>query len=72
MERTVSIFIPCFGRARLHADSIALGFQFARVGNDEGAKKLLDMLDLDPEIGDYVDCLASIGSFQIRTVWYTS
>ncbi|KAF8245514.1 hypothetical protein K440DRAFT_646215 [Wilcoxina mikolae CBS 423.85] len=44
-------------RDKLHADSTALGFQFARVGNDEGAKRLLDMLDLDPEIGGYVDCL---------------
>ncbi|KAF8247335.1 hypothetical protein K440DRAFT_629348 [Wilcoxina mikolae CBS 423.85] len=35
----------------------AIGFQFARVGDDEGAGKLLDMLDNHNVVGPYVDQL---------------
>lgn len=36
---------------------IAVAFQFARVGNDQGAAALLETLDNDENIGNYVDCL---------------
>ena len=38
----------------------AVSFQFARVGNDEGAANLLRKIDNDETVGQYVDCLPGI------------
>ena len=35
----------------------AVTFQFSRIGNDPGAEKLLEDLDRDREIGEYIDVL---------------
>lgn len=37
---------------------LAVAFHFSRVGDDEGAKKLLEELDHDG--GEHVDCLPGI------------
>jgi len=35
----------------------AVSFQFSLIGNDYGAAKLLEDLDEDPDIGEYIDIL---------------
>ena len=36
----------------------AVSFQFAKVGNDQGATDLLCKIDNDERVGQYVDCLS--------------
>jgi hypothetical protein len=35
----------------------AVAYQFAKIGNDKKAGKLLKDLDEDEHLGDYIDCL---------------
>lgn len=35
----------------------ALAVQIARVGNDDHARQFIHHLDVDPEIGDVLDCI---------------
>lgn len=35
----------------------ALAVQIARVGNNSPAERFIHLLDVDPEIGDVVDCI---------------
>ena len=35
----------------------AVRFQLSRIGNDPGAVKLLEDLDQDPDLGEYIDVL---------------
>ena len=37
----------------------AVSFQFAQVGNDQGARAYLAKLDSDPQVGRFVDCTSS-------------
>ena len=37
----------------------AVAFQFAQVGNDQGATEFLAKLDNDPQVGSMVDCTSS-------------
>ncbi|KAA8912325.1 hypothetical protein FN846DRAFT_773380 [Sphaerosporella brunnea] len=61
----VSVIHECIEKLRdLHKEKTehgadAIGFQFAKVGNDQGAERLLKRLDDDLKVGDYVDCFPS-------------
>ena len=40
-----------------HNGFTAVSFQFSLIGNDPDAAKLLEDLDQDPDIGEYIDML---------------
>lgn len=51
----------------------AVAYQFATIGNDKGARDLVQKLDDDPQLGDYIDCmlnetLDNIGTEQMWTI----
>lgn len=54
---------PQYGRG-------ALAFEFAQVGNDEGARNFLSKLDSDPQIGPMVDCTSSMSPLFATPVYY--
>lgn len=53
------VFLLQFTETLTSDISPAVAFQFSRVGDDKGALELLQKLDDDAEVGQYVDCLPS-------------
>jgi hypothetical protein len=39
---------------------LAVAFHFSRIGNDEGAKKLIEDLDNDETLGKWIDCFPGL------------
>ena len=40
--------------------ALAVAYQFAKIGNDEGGKTLVASLDDDSSIGQYIDCMGMV------------
>ncbi|KAL8664616.1 MAG: hypothetical protein Q9202_002886 [Teloschistes flavicans] len=44
----------------------AISFQFAQVGNDQGAREFLAKLDSDPQVGSLIDCTSNYENEQVE------
>ncbi|KAL8857552.1 MAG: hypothetical protein Q9178_005880 [Gyalolechia marmorata] len=44
----------------------AVSFQFAQVGNDQGAREYLAKLDSDPQVGRFVDCTSNYENEEVE------
>jgi hypothetical protein len=60
MGRMAQMVSPSILQSSTFADGKAIGFQFAKVGNDAGAERLLNSLDNDRVVGKYVDRFPSM------------
>lgn len=56
-EGKFSFLFNSSSRVRSLIACLAVAYQFATIGNDTGARKLVQDLDDDTQLGDYIDCM---------------